>query len=317
MKKALVTGAAGFVGSHLVEHLLKKSIHVTAIVHPNHTAENLKGLMEKIAVEALNLTKQKSLKKITSKKFDYIFHLAAFSSPADSFKNPEATLKNNIFSQINLLGAFSKKKSKSKILIIGSSDEYGNVDKKYLPVNEDTPLEPTSPYAVSKVAQDMLGYQYFFNYGLNIVRVRPFNHIGPRQSNTFVVPAFASQIAALEKVGQGSIKVGNLNTWRDFTDVRDIVRAYLLALEKGKVGEVYNLGSGRLVKIADILKRLISLSKAKVKIIEDESKMRIMDTQKMYCDFSKFKRDTGWEPNIPIMQTLFDTIEYERQKIKN
>lgn len=316
MKKALVTGAGGFVGSHLVEHLLNNGISVTAIVHPAHPSNNLKSLVGKIVIEPADLTRKNSLKKLLGDNFDYIFHLAAFASPAQSFTDPQNTLKNNVFSQVYLLELLVKKKSRSKILIVGSAEEYGNVGRKYLPVNENTPFMPMSPYAVSKIAQDMIGYQYFLNYGLNIIRVRPFNHIGPRQSDAFVVPAFASQIASLEKVGKGEIKVGNLNKWRDFTDVRDIVKAYLLALQKGKVGEVYNLGSGKAIKIADILKKLVSFSKTSIKVQEDKSRLRTSDVEKIYCDFSKFNKDTGWRPTISIEQTLFDTIEFERNKLK-
>ncbi len=317
MKKALITGAAGFVGSHLTEYLNKNNIQVTTLIHPKHSIENLKQFTKKISKIEIDLLKKRSLKKIDFKDYNYLFHLAAFSSPAQSFHYPQLTLKNNIFGQINLLEEVARQKSKVKILIVGSADEYGDVEKKYLPVNEDTPLAPTSPYAVSKVAQDMLGYQFFLNNGLNIVRVRPFNHIGPRQSTKFVVPAFASQIAKIETIGKGIIKVGNLNTWRDITDVRDIVKAYLLALDKGRVGDVYNLGSAKAVRIADILTKLISLSSVEVKIVQDRSLFRKVEIQRIYCDYSKFKKDTGWEPTIPLEKTLFDTIEYERDKIKN
>ena len=190
-----------------------------------------------------------------------------------------------------------------------------------MPVDENTPLAPISPYAVSKVAQDMLGLQFFLHYKLHVVRVRPFNHIGPRQSKSFVVSSFASQIVTIEQnkkslpAGrQGEISVGNLQTWRDFTDVRDMVRAYLLALEKGVAGDVYNIGSGKATKIADILRKLMSFSKAKIKIRRDKNLFRPADVAKIYCDYSKFKRQTGWAPKIPIDVTLFDTIEFERAR---
>jgi GDP-4-dehydro-6-deoxy-D-mannose reductase len=208
-----------------------------------------------------------------------------------------------------------KIRSKAKILIIGSAEEYGNVDKKYISANEETPLSPLTPYAVSKVCQDMLGYQFYLHNNLNIVRVRPFNHVGPGQSPKFVVSAFASQIALLEKKGGGILKVGDLKAYRDVTDVRDIVRAYLLALEKGVIGEVYNLGSGRLVNIGKILEMLLSFSKTKIDVREDKSLLRSNDVKKIYCDYSKFKKQTGWKPEIALSKTLFDTIEYERRKL--
>ena len=184
-----------------------------------------------------------------------------------------------------------------------------------MPIRESTPLAPLSPYAVSKVAQDLLGYQFFLNHGLQVIRVRPFNHIGPGQSTIFVVPAFASQIARLEKRGRGQIKVGNLQSFRDFTDVRDIVRAYFTVLEKGEAGEVYNVGSGIAYKIADILKKLTSLSKIRVDMVVDKRLFRPTGVEKIYCDFSKLQKATGWKPQIPIETSLFDTIEYERKKL--
>lgn len=315
MKKALVTGAAGFVGSHLIEHLLENNIAVTAIIHPKHSSNNIDPLKNKISVYEADLTQKKEFNKIKNWNYNYVFHLAAFSSPHDSFKKPQDTIKNNVFCQLSLLEQLKGNKSNAKILIVGSADEYGDVDQKYLPVNEDAPLSPTSPYAVSKVAQDLLGYQYFLNYGLNIVRVRPFNHIGPRQSHQFVVASFANQIAMAERKGGGAIKVGNLESFRDFTDVRDIVNAYLLALENGDAGEVYNIGSGNAYKISDILNKLIKISTVKIEVKQEKGRVRKSDIKKIYCDYSKFKSKTGWQPTINIDTTLFDTIEYERKNL--
>lgn len=317
MKKALITGISGFVGSHLAEFLLSVDIEVHGYAHPKHSRDNIKHLEKKINLAYLDLLDKKLQEEnLTKNSFDYIFHLAAFSSPSQSFGNAKDTLQNNIFAQLNLLEAAVKTKSKAKILIVGSSDEYGYVDQKYLPVAEDTPFAPASPYAVSKVAQEMLGLQFFLHNNLNVIRVRPFNHIGPRQSIVFVVPAFAAQIAALEKKGGGEMKVGNVNSYRDFTDVRDIVRAYLLALESGQAGEVYNIGSGIAYKIEDILNQLISLSSVKIKIKKDADLIRKDDVKKIYCDSTKFQKKTGWRPKIPISKTLSDTIEYERTKLK-
>lgn len=318
MKKALITGISGFVGSHLTELLISKDFAVYGVAHPDHGTTNIDNLIKDIVLYRGDLQEKIFVNKILqANNFDYIFHLAAYPSPPQSFVDPKGTIENNLFSQLNLLEAAVKSKSAAKILIIGSSDEYGNVEKKYLPVSENTPLAPTTPYAVSKIAQDFLGLQYFLHYKLNIIRVRPFNHIGPRQSTSFVVPAFASQIAQLEKIGGGQIKTGNLESSRDFTDVRDMTRAYLLALEKGKVGEVYNLGSSHSYKIADILKRLLSISKVEIEVKTEKTLLRSQDTENVYCDFTKFKKYTGWQPTIPIDKTLFDTIEYERNKLKN
>ena len=317
MKKALITGIAGFAGSHLAELLLSQKISVCGFFLSSHPTGNLKQIKAQIKVVACDLQNTKAVEKeVRLINPDYVFHLAAFSSPADSFKNPKETLQNNIFGQINLLESLVKIRSKAKILVIGSADEYGQIDEKYLPADENTPLKPNSPYAVSKVAQDMLGLQFFLHHKLHIVRVRPFNHIGPRQSVNFVVSAFASRIVSLEKQGKGTMKVGNLNSFRDFTDVRDMVRAYLLALDSGIPGEVYNIGCGKPIQIRKILDMLLSLSSAKIKIEKDPSLLRPVEIEKIYCNFDKFKKQTGWQPRIPLLKTLSDTIEYERSKLK-
>ncbi|OGD85753.1 hypothetical protein A2164_01950, partial [Candidatus Curtissbacteria bacterium RBG_13_35_7] len=293
-------------------------IQITGFIHPKHSTDNIGFLKDRIKLVKCDILDKHSIfNKINNTDYDYVFHLAAFSSPTQSFQNPKITLENNIIGQLNLLEALVKIKSKAKILIIGSSDEYGEVNKSNLPLNELVPLSPQSPYAVSKVAQDLLGYQFYLHHKLQIVRLRPFNHIGPRQAAIFVVPAFASQIAKLEKIGGGDINVGNLQTWRDFTDVRDIVKGYFLALDKGKIGEVYNIGSGKLYKISDILNQLLSFSKVKINIKKDKKLFRISDNNRIYCDYSKFQKQTGWKPKIPIKKTLFDTIEYERQLLIN
>lgn len=318
MTKALITGISGFAGSHLAEHLLKSAVAVFGFFHPRHPTENINQIKSEIKLEACDLLDAKNVSKIVKMiNPDYVFHLAAFSSPSESFKDPYNTFKNNVIGELNLLQALVLLKSKAKILIIGSADEYGNIDKKNLPADESTPLAPISPYAVSKVTQDMLGLQFYLHHKLAIVRVRPFNHIGPRQSTAFVVPAFAAQIAALEKKGGGEIHVGNLENKRDFTDVRDMVRAYLLALQKGIPGEVYNIGSGKAVKIGDILNSMIKLSSAKIAIQIDKFRIHTQDIETIYCDFSKFRKQTGWQPKIPLSKTLSDTIEYERTKLKS
>lgn len=313
--KALITGIGGFAGGHLARHLLSQNIAVAGFYHPDHPpSKNLSDIEKQIDLFPSDLSDQKQIELLLKKiKPDYIFHLAAFASAAQSFKSPKKTIENNVFSQLNLLEACSNLKLKTRILIIGSSDEYGNIEPKDLPVNEDTPIAPVSPYALSKLIQDFMGLQYFINKNLFIVRVRPFNHIGPGQSKNFVIPDFVSQIVELEKKGGGEIRVGNVDALRDFTDVRDMAKAYLLALQKGKAGEVYNIGSGKLVKINDILKKLISLSKAKISIEQDKRLFRPVDIEKIYCDAAKFKKQTGWEPQIPLEKTLEDTLNFERE----
>lgn len=315
MKRALITGIAGFAGSHLADLLLQKGFEVYGYYLSSYYLTNLDHIRTKIELLPVDTLDSGQVSTTISRiNPDYVFHLAASSSPAQSFKDPVGTLQNNIFGEINILDALVRIRSKARILIIGSAEEYGLVEKKYFPLDEEAPLKPASPYAVSKVAQDFLGYQYFLHEKLHIVRVRPFNHIGPRQSKAFVVPAFAAQIAEIEKKGEGVIEVGNLNSLRDFTDVRDMVNAYLLALLAGKPGEVYNIGSGKLVKISELLKTLISFSDAKIKVKIDKTRCAPVEIKSISCNNLKFKEATGWEPKIPLKTTLFDTMKYEREQ---
>lgn len=301
--RILVTGAHGFAGSHLVELLESKNYSVFS---PR--------------IDLLNATDVSSV--IGSKTFDYVVHLAAIAAVGESLASPAKILRNNIFAQLNLLEALKRKKSVARILIICSADEYGQPAKQ--PIDENFPLLPTNPYAVSKVAQDFMGLQYHLAYGMHIIRVRPFNHIGEGQSLGFVVPDFAKQIVDAEKnqkrsdlggrQGRTFINVGNLSTVRDFTDVLDMVAAYELALTKGQPGEVYNLGSGIGVTIKDLLNQLISLSSAKISIKTDPSRFRPADQPKLVCNSEKFHLLTGWKAKIPLKTTLKRVLEWWRKQ---
>lgn len=316
--KVLITGISGFAGSFLAEYLLKKKLEIFGTYIERSSPLNLKTIEDELNLLKLDLLDSSSvLSTIGKVKPDYIFHLAALTSPKDSFESPYPTIENNIKAQLNILESLHKlDMKKTKILIVSSAEIYGLVNKEDLPINEHTEFRPTNPYAVSKLAQDFLGLQYFLSYGLEIVRVRPFNHIGPRQSDNFVVGRFAKKIAEIEKGNiEPTLKVGNLEAKRDFTDVRDMVRAYFLAIEKGKSGEVYNLGSGTSYKISEVLEKLINMSKKKISIEEDSSLLRPSDNPELVCDFTKFKNLTGWSPEISIEQTLQDTLEYWRNII--
>jgi len=319
MKKVLITGITGFAGSYLAEHLLSaKKYDISGTYLLEGSLNNVKQIKNKLNLIKANLSKEESVFKIIEDVApDIIFHLAALTSPADSFKNPTATLTNNISLQVNLLETVRKcNLSNTKILIVSSADIYGRVTKENLPIDEQTPLMPTSPYSVSKIAQDFLGLTYFLTYKLKIIRVRPFNHIGPRQSPSFVVCSFAKQIAEIEKGKKEPIlRVGNLETKRDFTNVKDMVNAYILAIEKGKDGEVYNIGSGVSYKILDILNKLVSMSATHIKIEKDEALLRPNDNPDLICDASKFMKLTGWGPQIPIETTLKETLDYWRNII--
>ncbi|MBI4096418.1 MAG: GDP-mannose 4,6-dehydratase [Candidatus Levybacteria bacterium] len=319
MKKVLITGATGFAGSYLAQHLLlreKYSVSGTYLVE--ESLRNVDAIRKKLSLFRVDLSNEKKVSDIVKEVSpSVIFHLAALTSPADSFRNPTETLTSNISLQINLMEAVRKNNLlDTKILIVSSGEIHGIVKKEDLPIDEETPLRPTNPYSVSKIAQDFLGLTYFLAYKLKVIRVRPFNHIGPRQSPHFVVSSFAKQIAEIEKGKKDPcLHVGDLEAKRDFTDVRDMVNAYILAVEKGKDGEVYNIGSGVSYKILDILNRLLSMSFSKIKIIKDKSLLRPNDNPELVCDNGKFTRLTSWKPLIAIDKTLKNTLDYWREMV--
>lgn len=289
-----MTGGRGFAGSHLVE-LLESHGHV--VFAPK--------------VDLLNETELASA--LNGKTFDGAVHLAAIASSADSFKSPGEILKNNILAQLNLLEELRHHNPQARILIICSGDEYGSSADNRL--DERSPLLPTTPYAVSKVAQDFLGLQYHLAHQMHIIRVRPFNHIGERQALGFVVPDFTKQVVEIERSTKpGAIMVGNLEPMRDFTDVKDMVWAYELALLKGVPGQVYNIGSGMGVRIKTILKILIGLSPATISVKLDPAKMRPGEKFRLVCNSNKFRELTGWQPTIPLRYTLERVLEYWREK---
>lgn len=317
MKKVLITGISGFAGSYLAEFLFSKkeyNISGTYLLEDS-VKKNIGKIKDNIKLIKVDLTNTKQVNfLIQSVKPDLVFHLAALSYTADSFKNPLITMENNIASQMNILSAIKENSLlNTKVLVVSSAEVYGLVKKDDLPIDEETKLMPASPYAVSKIAQDFLGLYYFLSYNLKIVRVRPFNHIGPRQSPNFAVSAFARKIAEIEKKRmEPVIYVGNLTPKRDFTDVRDMIAAYTLAIEKGKLGEVYNIGSEKSYKISDILNNLLKLSRVKIKVQVDGSKFRPVDIPELLCDATKFRKLTNWKPSIPISTTLKDTLDYWR-----
>lgn len=316
MKKVLITGITGFAGSHLGEYLLtKKNYDIFGTYLLDRSISNIDAIKKDIKLFKVNLLFSQETDALVKKiKPDLIFHLAALPSPVKSFKDPQNTLTNNIIAQLNVLNAVKTYNLlHTKILIISSADIYGVVKKEDLPINENTALMPISPYAVSKIAQDFLGLQYFLSYKLKIVRVRPFNHIGPRQSPDFVVSSFAKKIAEIEKGRQEPVlRVGNLEAKRDFTDVRDMVRAYAIVLEKGKLGEIYNIGSGVSYRIYDILNKLLSRSKSEITVKSDKSLFRPIDNPELLCDATKFVKISNWKPRIDIDTTLKDTLDYWR-----
>jgi GDP-4-dehydro-6-deoxy-D-mannose reductase len=245
---------------------------------------------------------------------DYIIHLAAQSHVPTSYQDPWGTLDNNIRGQLNLLEGCKALHLVPRTLVIGSGEEYGRASAAELPLTENHPLRPENPYSVSKVAQDVMGYQYFISFGLPVIRVRPFNHVGPGQSARFVLPAFASQVAGIEAGKQVPVmRVGNLEPARDFTDVRDVVRAYHLALTRGTPGEVYNVASGTPRTIQSLVDQLIALATVPIRVEIDPERYRPADVPVFYGSAAKLKQDTGWEPGIPFEQTVQDVLDEWRQ----
>lgn len=284
---------------------------------PTDSTRNLTHILSQIALHPADLSDYPGLLALLEAiKPDYVFHLAAQASVRRAWANPAQTLVNNSTIQVNLLQAVVELGLAPRILIVGSADEYGLIEEKTGVVNEDTPLRPLNPYAVSKIAQDYLGLQYHLSHGLDIVRVRPFNHIGPRQGLGFVVPDFSKQIADIEAGFQEPVmRVGNLSARRDFTDVRDMVRGYCLALTVGKAGQVYNLGSSRAYAIQEILDRLLDMSRVSVRVETDPERLRPSDIPIMVCDSSRFRGATGWQPKYDIADTLRDVLDYWRERV--
>jgi GDP-4-dehydro-6-deoxy-D-mannose reductase len=316
--KALITGITGFAGSHLAEFLLKENVEVIGSARPRSPMDNLTpDVLNKITLKDCELRDNVAVRSIIKNvRPDWIFHLAAQSFVPTSWISPEDTLTNNIIGQLNIFEALKDLKlTGTRMQIACSSEEYGLVYENELPIRETNPLRPLSPYAVSKIAQDMMGYQYFKSYGILAFRTRAFNHTGPRRGEVFATSTFAKQIALIEKGKQEPvIKVGNLDAKRDFTDVRDTVRAYVETVKKGEPGEVYNIATNVAVPLREVLNTLLALSDKDVKVEIDPARLRPSDVPVLLGDYSKLKEKVGWEPRIPLSQTLKDLLNYWRER---
>ena len=318
MRRVLITGVTGFAGSHLVDYLLTRNdCEIHGIWRWRSRTENIEHLKPgDMQLHECDLRDATSTFDTVAKvKPDWIFHLAAQSFVPTSWVAPTESLTTNILAQVNLFEAVRRLKLGCRIQLACSSEEYGMVLPDEVPIRETNPLRPLSPYAVSKVTQDMLGYQYWMSWRVDSVRTRGFNHEGPRRGPVFVASDFAKQIAEIEKGQRPSVvSVGNLEAQRDFTDVRDMVRAYWLALEKCEPGEVYNICSGRAWSIREVLDLLLSMSTAKIEVRQDPARLRPSDVPILLGDRTKFTGVTGWEPTIPFEQTLRDMLDYWRTR---
>ena len=311
--KSLVVGGAGFVGAYLIQELKKESgeIYVTKMA-----GETIAG--SDVQVMDLDILDRGSIEKTLAEiRPDYIYHLAAQSSVAVSWQKPEITVDVNIKGAVNLLEAVRKEAPNARVLLIGSGEEYGHIHENEIPVIEDNPLRPGNIYAATKACQNMLGRIYADAYHLQIMMVRAFNHIGPNQAPIFVVADFCKQVAEIEAGRREPvIRVGNLSAKRDFTDVRDVVRAYTLLMKYGKIGCTYNVGSGRAVAIEEILQMILEESKVQIEVQVDEERLRPVDVPMIVADVSQLQQCTGWKPEIELRETLVETLGYWRDKVQ-
>jgi GDP-4-dehydro-6-deoxy-D-mannose reductase len=317
--RVLITGITGFAGSHLADYILREcpGVEVYGLRRWRSRMENVAHLEGKVKLLLCDLVDPTSVTGVLKAvRPDRIFHLAAESFVPTSWTAPESALVTNITSQLHLFESMREVGlGGTRIQVAGSSEEYGLVHENEVPIRETNPLRPLSPYAVSKVGQDLLGYQYFKSYGTHVIRTRGFNHTGPRRAEVFATSSFARQIATIEKgLAEPVIRVGNLDAVRDFTDVRDTVRAYWLSLEKGEPGEVYNIASGKGYRIGEMLDILLGFSATGIKVEQDPERLRPSDVPILLGDSSKFRAVTGWTTTIPFEKTLKDLLQYWRDR---
>lgn len=317
MKKALIIGGAGFVGKYLANYLeidMGWEVFVTKLSH-----EIVDIGIVGDHIYNLDILDQEETNKILQEiKPDYIFHLAAQSSVAASWKNPDLTLDVNIKGSVHILEAIRKLDDKPSVLMIGSGEEYGYILPTEIPVREDNVLRPGNIYAATKACQNMLSSIYCKSYGIDIKMVRAFNHIGAHQSDIFVVSNFCKQVAEIENGKKPPILyVGNLQAKRDFTDVKDVVRAYAMLIQNGTCGETYNVGSGRAISIQEVLDIILDMSTCCIEVKQDLERMRPSDIPIIEADIQKISNDIGWKPEIALKQTILETLNYWREKCKN
>ncbi len=318
--RVLITGITGMAGSHLAEYLLaREDCQVHGTLRWRSNRRHIAGIESQTTLHDCELRDPHAVMRVLDTvRPAQIYHLASQSSVAASWNSPRDTLVNNITAELNLFESVRHLNlNATRILIAGSSEAYGLVYPDELPVSEDNPLRPLSPYGVSKVAQDTLAFQYYQSYNLHLVRTRAFNHFGPRQEPAFVTAGFAKQIVEIEnRRREPVIHVGNLEARRDFTDIRDVVRAYVLALEQGDAGAVYNIGADEAHSIHQVLELLLDMSNIVIEVKPDPRRVRPSDVPVMLCDSRRFRQCTGWQPSIPFEQTLADLLHYWRGRLR-
>ncbi len=312
MKKGLIIGAAGFVGNYLIEELAANGIEAYATKLSHEKLDNPKAKIYDLDI----MDKEAVVSLLFEVRPDYIFHLAAQSSVGLAWKKPGLTVDVNIKGSLNLLDAVRELFYKPRVLLIGSGEEYGHIKPGETPIVEENLLRPGNIYAATKACQNMIGNIYAKAYDMELMMVRAFNHIGPGQAPMFVVSDFCKQVAEIEKeLREPVMMVGNLAAKRDFTDVRDVVKAYVGLIAAGQSGETYNVGSGNAQEIRQILDLIISKSTAKIKVEIDPNKLRPVDVPIIEADITKLNQLTGWLPQIPIEQTIQETLDYWRANV--
>jgi GDP-4-dehydro-6-deoxy-D-mannose reductase len=315
--RALITGITGFAGGHLAQILLDRGDEVLGVARD--TGQGLDHLSQKLTPIIADLNNPEVIETLLQDlNPDAIYHLAGQAFVPTSWTDPWATMENNVRPQLNILQAMVEQKSTARLLVVASNQVYGKVTPDELPVKEETPFRPDNPYGVSKVTQDLLALQYHLSHGLDVLRVRAFNHIGPRQSPYFVAASFAKQIAEIE-VGlrEPTLYVGNLDAQRDFTDVRDVMRAYMLLVDYGEPGEVYNVGTGQAHSIQYLLEVLLRYSRTQIDVQQDPTRLRPSDIPVIYADNNKLRQCTGWRPIYEFEDSLRTVLDYWREEIKH
>ena len=313
MKKALIIGAAGFVGNYLIDHIQKNCIWSIVVTKMQQEKIPFGG----IEICDLDILDREAIVELVNRvRPDYIYHLAAQSSVGLSWKNPDLTMDVNIKGTIHVLDAIRELDYRPRILLIGSGEEYGHVRPEEVPIVEDSVLRPGNLYAVTKACQNMVGKIYSDAYDMDIMSVRAFNHVGPNQAPLFVVADFCKQVAEIEAgLRDPVMKVGNLSAKRDFTDVRDVVQAYVLLMEHGKAGETYNVGSGKAIQISEILEKIIAMSEVDIRVEVDKDRLRPVDVPIIEADVKKIFDCCGWKKTIDLETTLWETLNYWRNNV--
>jgi GDP-4-dehydro-6-deoxy-D-mannose reductase len=317
--RILITGVSGFIGSHLTEYICSnlQNVEIYGLVRPRSSRQNLRKVIDKVKLFEGDLKDSTSVLNILDEiRPDRIFHLAGQSAVRASFDLPAETFFINLIGNINLLEALRELRLNPRIVIAGAAEAYGLAFTDELPMKETSLFRPLNPLGVSKAAQDMQGFQYFKNYGLKIIRARMFNAVGPRQPEYYFASSLAKQIAEIEKKKKNAVLyVGNLETKRDYTDVRDLVRGLWLISEKGDEGEVYNLGSGQSWAGNEILKAMLGMTRAKIVVEVEEKRLRPSDPPILLADITRVNKLTGWKPQINLKQSLLDLLNYWREAV--